>query len=823
MSSESVKTSFLEIADTKQDAPQWPLKHPAKVYSYPLDPFQQHAIVGIEDGKNILVTAKTGSGKTLVGEYLIHKIFRDGGRIFYTTPIKSLSNQKFHELKKEFGVDKVGIMTGDIKFNPDAQVIVMTTEILRNLLFKRGTSTEQLGLTSALSLKGLQGVVFDEVHYINDKDRGRVWEETLILLPPEIQIVMLSATIDRPELFAEWLGKLKQKPIVLLSTQYRVVPLTHGVLMGQQFQTLMDAKEMYNDATYRQWLDWRKTKEKDHEAFQRKVKEQRAAGFEGPVDGKTRPQAFIHQLNETVLSLERQKLLPALCFVFSRNGCEKYADKISTSLVDSSEAAAIRHIWNFHLHKYKDLETLPQAIALRALVEKGIAYHHSGLLPVLKEIIEILFGRGLIRLLFATETFAVGLNMPTKTVLFLALEKYSDGGLRSLRTDEYIQMAGRAGRRGLDPIGTVIYLPDREPVEPGQMKAIMTGGRSPIVSKMSFHYDFILKSLQANTITWLGLMETSYWFKQRQQSLETSRKQVANLEAKYQSYGYSEQDVEDAWQKDELEAIMKTAVNAKKKDAQRKLEQFKNSHVGPKWENLWRQWLSIKATDLEIRGEKAHVFELEKHTATIQPVVDFLFQAGYLNGEAIPAQELTKESLSKKGVMATEINEGHSILMTELYTRKLAHDLSGEEILTLLAGFLKEDSNPDKMPFLDSMKIPSTLKTTCYEIGDIAVAFSKLEKRLGVESPDAFWDMNTFWMTPIWLWLEGEELSTICSQLDIFAGNLVRAIHKVANLLEEWTTLATLEKDIPMLEKLRGMDQKLKEGVALTDSLYLRL
>lgn len=820
---ESAKTSFLEIADTKQGSSEWPLANPAKDYSYPLDPFQQHALVAIEHGKNVLVTAKTGSGKTLVGEYLIHKCFRDGGRVFYTTPIKSLSNQKFHELKKEFGVDKVGIMTGDIKFNPDAQVIVMTTEILRNLLFKRGTTTEQLGLTAALSLKGLQGVVFDEVHYINDKDRGRVWEETLILLPPEIQVVLLSATIDHPEVFAEWLGKLKQKPIVLLSTQYRVVPLTHGVLIGQQFQTLMDSKEVYNDATYRQWLDWRKSKEKEHEAFQRKVKEQRAAGFEGAVDGKVRPQSFIHQLNETVLSLQRQKLLPALCFVFSRNGCEKYADKISTSLVDSSEAAAIRHIWDFHLHKYKELETLPQAIALRALVEKGIAYHHSGLLPVLKEIIEILFGRGLIRLLFATETFAVGLNMPTKTVLFLALEKYSDGGLRALRTDEYIQMAGRAGRRGLDPVGTVIYLPDREPIEPGQMKAIMTGGRSPIISKMSFHYDFILKSLQADSVSWLSLMETSYWYVQRQQQLEAAKKLVAELETKYQSYGYSKDEIEAAWQKDELEAIVKTAVNAKKKDAQRKLEQFKNSHVGPKWENLWRQWTSMKATELDIRSEKARIQELEKHTATIQPVVEFLFETGYLKGEAIPAQELTKAHLTNKGIMATEINEGHSILMTELFTRKLAHSLCPEEIMTLLAGFLKEDTNPEKMPFLDSMKIPGELKAVCYEIGDIASAFYKLEKRTGVESPDDFWDMNTFWMEPIWKWLQGEELTTICAEHDIFAGNFVRAIYKVANLLEEWTILATFEKDIPMLEKLRGMDQKLKEGAAIADSLYLRL
>jgi ATP-dependent RNA helicase HelY len=311
----------------------------ATEYTFPLDPFQQHAIAAIHEGQNVLVTAKTGSGKTLVGEYLIHYTVAKGGRVFYTTPIKSLSNQKFNDLKKMFGPTRVGIMTGDIKFNPDAQIIVMTTEILRNLLYKQGTSTEHLGLTAALSLKNLQAVVFDEVHYINDRDRGRVWEETMILLPPAVQLVLLSATISRPELFASWLGELKQIPCALISTLYRIVPLTHGVLIGTQFQTLMDNKNIYHDDVYRRWLEYRDKGIKDHEDFQKKVKDQRRAGHDGPVEGKTRPSSFLHQMNETIGALETQKLLPALAFVFSRAGCERYAEKVQATLIDSSESA----------------------------------------------------------------------------------------------------------------------------------------------------------------------------------------------------------------------------------------------------------------------------------------------------------------------------------------------------------------------------------------------------------------------------------------------------------------------------------------------------
>ena len=218
---------------------------PAMEFKYPLDTFQQHAVAAISRDENVLVTAKTGSGKTFVGEYQIAHSLRKGGRVFYTTPIKSLSNQKFHDLKGEFPGVSVGIMTGDMKFCPDAQIVIMTTEILRNLLFKQGSSTQSLGITANLSLDGLDAVVFDECHYINDRDRGAVWEETMILLPRKVNLILLSATIESPELFAGWLGELKNKPIHLISTQFRVVPLQHAVYQRDELVTVMDNREKF--------------------------------------------------------------------------------------------------------------------------------------------------------------------------------------------------------------------------------------------------------------------------------------------------------------------------------------------------------------------------------------------------------------------------------------------------------------------------------------------------------------------------------------------------------------------------------------------------
>jgi superfamily II RNA helicase len=204
------------------------MEHP---FTFKLDAFQEEAIQYISKDENVLITAKTGSGKTLVGEFQIWRSLNKGKRVFYTTPIKSLSNQKFHDLKKIYG-DRVGIMTGDIKFAPQADIVIMTTEILRNLLYKQGTATEKVGITAELSIQNVDAVVFDEVHYINDPSRGSVWEECLVLLPPQINLVLLSATLDRPQPFVEWLTSLKQKPCHLISTQYRIVPLLHGVYRG---------------------------------------------------------------------------------------------------------------------------------------------------------------------------------------------------------------------------------------------------------------------------------------------------------------------------------------------------------------------------------------------------------------------------------------------------------------------------------------------------------------------------------------------------------------------------------------------------------------
>lgn len=820
-----MSSSYLKVINPNEPCQEFPEAELACQFPFPLDPFQKHAIKAIHEGHNVLVTAKTGSGKTMVGEYLIHHCLKKGQRVFYTTPIKSLSNQKFHDLKKIF--PSVGIMTGDIKYRPDADVLIMTTEILRNLLYKDGSATQQIGLTAQMSLDRLGGVVFDEVHYINDRERGKVWEETMILLKPEIQQVLLSATIDRPELFASWLAELKQKEVYLLSTSYRIVPLAHHVLIGgglgtsthPQPQLLMDNKEIFYEEAYKKWLDWRSAKKKEKEDKQLYVDMRLAGGYKDPpVKGLGGLPSFNHQLNECIRMLGDKELMPALFFVFSRAGCERLAKSVEGSVITSSEAASIQHIWDFHLHKHKDiLETLPQAHMLLQLCKRGIAFHHSGLLPILREIVEILFGKGLLKCLFATETFAVGINMPTKTVVFLDMEKYSDEcqGLRCLRTDEYIQMAGRAGRRGKDTMGYVFYLPQRDPISLSEAKLMMTGKKSSIQSQMDFGYDFILKTMQAKNLKWMDLMSQSYWASQRALEAKATEDRLRDLHNRIVNCGLSESELETCRVRDEAEEWFATGSKQARKEAQKVLEKLKNKQVGPSWEKIWKTWQERKSNLAREKEEKAYLADLNQPTEDLlAPRFELLRLWGFLD---------EKNALTPLGTYATEINEGQQILMGKAYQDKLCEGMCHEEFVAFLAAFLNEGKDKDEDPTLEDLQIPSTVKDKLYDVDEWAAKMQNEEDKILGPQRNEFWSLKTTWIEPLYRWAQGENAALLCQEYGIYEGNLMRSILKVANMVEEWTNLATYTQNIEMLRMLEGLREKLVRDVAKPESLYLNL
>ena len=801
---------YLKIADVKQGPTEMPQDPPIN-YKFPLDPFQQHALKAICQEENVLVTAKTGSGKTLVGEVQIAYSLRKGMRVFYTTPIKSLSNQKFNDLKAQFGEQKVGIMTGDIKFSPDADIVIMTTEILRNLLFKQGSSTKDIGPTASLTIDNLDAVVFDECHYINDKDRGHIWEEIMILLPPEVKMIMLSATLDHPEYFAEWLGALKKRPINLISTEYRIVPLTHTLWYKDEFHTLMDAKNHYDDQVYKQWISWRLGQEKAHDKFQQKVKDARAAGQEGPIEGKTRPTSFLHQMNALIVTLEQKQLLPALFFVLSRKDCEKYAQKVESTLITSSEKAELIHIWNYQLRRHKDeLEKLPQYHHVRSLVERGIAFHHSGLIPMLKEIIEILFSKGFIKVLFATETFAVGINMPTKTAVFVGVKKFDEevNDMRILTTAEYLQMAGRAGRRGLDTMGTVIYLPDRNPLESHEMRAMMCGGKAPVTSRMEFDYDFILKTIHSENTSWMDILENSYWRRQRQDTIDEYELNQTRIAKRLEDLKITAYEMGILKQKEELEYQLTILTNAKRRKVEQQLQQWHSEHNGLKWETAIRDFTEAKELQGKSDRNSRDLVKLKDTSSAVERKLEVLKTLGYLRSDG---------TLTTMGTLATELNECDPLLISQLYLMPEVRDLEPQELLVVLAGCILDGKKEE--PRIEDIKIPHRVKDTLYTLGDIWEKIQYVEDEQG--STLSPWKMSTSWIGPLWDWMEGGSLGEICARYGVYEGNMMRSVMKLYNMLEEWRCMATFCEHSDVLEKFRESHMLVLRKAVIQDSLYL--
>ncbi|MGI5169490.1 DEAD/DEAH box helicase [Spirillospora sp. CA-253888] len=415
------------------------------LYDFPLDRFQIEACRALESGSGVLVAAPTGSGKTLVGEFAVHLALTGGAKCFYTTPIKALSNQKYADLVRRYGPDKVGLLTGDNSVNGEAPIVVMTTEVLRNMLYA-GSQT----------LAGLAFVVMDEVHYLADRFRGAVWEEVIIHVPDSVRIVALSATVSNAEEFGEWLQAVRGDTAVIVD-EHRPVPLFQHMLVGTRLYDLF--VETGKGAGRQARVNPQLQRMAVEEVRRAKVNQGRRTGRRR----EGRPQRFRPPLRPDVISrLERAGLLPAITFIFSRAGCDAavlqclHAGLRLTSKEESEEIRAHVELRSADIPR-EDLRVLGYDDFLSAL-ERGIAAHHAGMLPTFKEIVEELFTRGLIKAVFATETLALGINMPARTVVIEKLDKWNGEAHVALTPGEYTQLTGRAGRRGIDVEGHAVVL-----------------------------------------------------------------------------------------------------------------------------------------------------------------------------------------------------------------------------------------------------------------------------------------------------------------------------------------------------------------------------
>ena len=450
---------------------------------FPLDDFQVVACRALENHRDVLVCAPTGAGKTVVGEFAARLALASRGRCFYTTPIKALSNQKYLDLSRRFGDESVGLLTGDISLDPHAPVVVMTTEVLRSML--HGDSP---------LLHGLTHVVMDEVHYLADRERGAVWEETILSLPDHVRLTGLSATVSNAEEFGGWLRGIRGDLAVVVE-ETRPVPLTQHMLAGGRLFDLLSPSGTV-DETLERYIAHRQLVE----------------AAPGPATGKGRRRRRTHEapgpaggdLPEIVARLEAEQLLPAIWFRFSRNGCDDAVAECldsSVRLTEAADTAEIRAVADRHTAALPpaDLDAVGYAEWLEGL-ERGFAAHHAGLIPVFRHTVEELFARGLVRVVFATETLAVGVNMPARTVVLERLVKPTADGPVRLTPGEYTQLTGRAGRRGIDVEGhaVVLWSPEAAPAT----VAGLAGARSyPLRSSLRVGYNTAINLIAGRGIS----------------------------------------------------------------------------------------------------------------------------------------------------------------------------------------------------------------------------------------------------------------------------------------------------------------------------------
>lgn len=442
---------------------------------FTLDKFQEDAIAAIERNNSCVVSASTGTGKTLIADYIIHKHLPEGNTIVYTAPIKALSNQKFKDFKEEYGEENVGLMTGDHVINGRAPLLIMTTEIYRNMLV---TNDELVNRVSY--------VVFDEIHYINDRQRGTVWEESVIFSPEHVRFLCLSATIPNYDEFASWIEHIKNHKVETIHYGHRPVPLKHLVFDKKLGLTTIDKIEQ---------------DKKQEEEFSEHlmIAEMRK---KGPKKSKKNLKKKVHDMKPPYhleLIPEIEDKMPALYFCFSRKKTEDYAGELASKRDFLSKESHHQISQYVREHLNPEIAAMDTTKLLRRTLTRGIGFHHSGMLPQLKHIVENLFGLGLIRVLYTTETFSVGINMPAKTVVFDGMEKFDGVSMRMLNSKEYFQIAGRAGRRGIDTEGTVIAMVNRKFTDLKKLREISTKDNVPIISQFKLSVNTVLNLLANHT------------------------------------------------------------------------------------------------------------------------------------------------------------------------------------------------------------------------------------------------------------------------------------------------------------------------------------
>ena len=763
-------------------------------FTFPLDDFQKHSVKLLQndDPKNILVTAHTGSGKSLVAEYAIIRGKEKKLRTIYTSPIKTLSNQKFYEFTKKFPHIKIGLITGDHKCNPDADCLIMTTEILSILLVNKSIKYDDFEINN-IDFNEFFAVIFDEVHYINDVERGGVWEKCIMNMPKNINQVMLSATIDNPENFINWVQTCNNNPSYLLTNYKRVVPLYFNYSYWVNTKKLSKELEQVEHKLHR-FMPFADTNNKFIEPDRLKSMNDLNKMFKDIKVNST------YIINEICKELQIKQMTPAIFFIFSKKRCIEIAKSITTTYNDYNDAVEVNRAFDYYLSKLENKEGYKNSYQyneIRDLAIKGIAVHHAGLIPVFKEIIEMLFSKNLIKVLFATETFAVGLNMPTKTVIFTDVFKYDNNGKRRLATHEFIQMSGRAGRRGIDTKGYVIITPQlfSEDISGRELENLLFGSSQKIQSKFNIDHQWVLNLIETkqidniNELTSKSLLNSEIF-----KDIEVTKKDIHYLENLISKINLNNPEMYEEYQKlmDQLNNIIKPSNNQLKKIEQ-KIKEMK-----PKLTELDKYNEMIKHKK-ELFNANNYILTLTNYiNIEVDKHIKILQKEGFINSE---------KELTVKGQIAIKISELDSITTTNIliseYLDNLFYTKNQYKILALFT-LLCDGKNQDDYEIMEEYH--DVLKFI-REIGDI-----KINREL---------------LSPVLDWFDGKYSRNIVEIYDIHEGDLIKSINKIIHLLDEVVQVFLLLNKVEYIELVTEIKNKLigepGRNIITMESLYLKI
>ena len=734
-------------------------------FDFEFDPFQITACHAVEDGKGVLVAAPTGAGKTVVGEFAAFFALQAGKKCFYTTPIKALSNQKYSEFVSKFGEDRVGLLTGDTSINGEADILVMTTEVLRNMLYAGSNTLTNLGC-----------VVMDEVHYLADKFRGAVWEEVLIHLMESVQVISLSATVSNAEEFGEWLGEVRGETEVIVS-EIRPIPLFQHVLIGNRLMDLFDQPGKINPEIL----------QREREAIRRSsLGRNRRGRFDEPSDRMSRA--------EIIEKLQRENLLPAITFIFSRVGCDAavkqclHAGLRLTSPEERTEIrqTALRYTQNI---AEEDLEVLGFQEWLTAL-ERGIAAHHAGLLPSFKGAVEDLFQRGLVKAVFATETLALGINMPARTVVLEKLIKFNGEAHVPITPGEYTQLTGRAGRRGIDIEGNAVI--QWSPTVDSASAAGLASTRTyPLRSSFSPTYNMAINLISRfGRETARRSLESSFAQFQADRAVVGLTRQIRKNETLIQELMKDAQcHLGDFSEYARLRrSIKEVEVLLSRRDQRKTFDNRQRSHMESELAELRRSLKAHSSHGCAEREDHARLAEragrltrendglttrVENRTNVIAKTFDQICQVldhlQYIDGEKPTVQ----------GKILTKIYAESDLLLTESIRRGLLDDLNATELLSVASCMIFESRSQENLaPKLPSQKVTSTLT----EIISLWAQLEAIENDFGVKTqrePDAGFCFISY------KWASGNSLNSVLKGSDMSVGDFVRSTKQLVDLLNQ--------------------------------------